>query len=192
MPENRMKLPLGATPGKLVLIAALGVVFCGVLLFQFGGMFLAAGPSPAQPPSGAASVDREEPVVQTSTTGESAPAGRPAPRAEWTRVDLREALAHDPFAVSPALALLLGPEPEAPETQSIQLDEAEQVRAARLQETLGMLRTHGVSMILDDGRGPMATVGDRTLRVGDEIGGFRVVDITVQDGIVLEAVEEEK
>ena len=80
---------------------------------------------------------------------------------------------------------------KAEQPVTVALNEAEQLRAARLQETLGMLRSHGVSMIFDKGRGPVATVGDRMLQIGDVIGGFRVVDISLQEGVVLEPVEAE-
>jgi hypothetical protein len=194
MAEGRAQLTLGASRGKLALAGVLAVVFVGVLLFQFGGVFTAS-PAPSSRPSppargGDAASEPREAVVAVSTSASAE--NKQPPRPEWPRMSIEQALASDPFAVSPALALLLGPEPEpSDEPTPSTLNEAEQLRAARLQETLGQLRTHGVSLIFDDGRGPVATVGDRMLRVGDVIGGFRVVDITVAEGVVLEAVDEQ-
>lgn len=187
MAENQAKLPLGATPGKLALMGVLAVVLFGVLIYQFGGMLFGSGSGGTPSPAARTNTNPVRPAI-VETAAEPTVVDKPRP--VWPRVSLSDALAHDPFAVSSALAVLLGPEPEAEQPASVALNEAEQLRAARLRETLGMLRSHGVSMIFDQGRGPVATVGDRMLQIGDVIGGFRVVDISLQEGVVLEAVDE--
>ena len=188
MADIQGKLPLGATPGKLALIGVLAVVFVGVLVFQFGGMLFDATtanqPAAAQPADG----DAPDGVVTASAPAALAPDEQPRP--PWPPVSLQEALAHDPFAVSPALAVLLGPEPAPASDATAALDEADQLRAARLQETLDVLRHHGVSLIFDKGQGPLAAIGDQMLQIGDVIGGFRVVDISVQRGVVLEPLDD--
>lgn len=97
---------------------------------------------------------------------------------KWPAADLDAALRHDPFS-SP----LLTAQQEVPE----QADESQGVvRQAEAAELLA-LRQDGVSMILRDGGGMIAAVGDRKLHVGDVIGGYRVMAIEM-DGVVLERV----
>lgn len=184
---NAKKMPLGATPGKLALVGVLAVVFVGVLIFQFGGMF-ATSPGTDNPPA-TPTQETTQPVAATPAVVK--PAEDREPRPQWSRVKLEDALAYDPFSVSSTLAVLLGPEPEPEQIAGAPLDEAAQMRAARLQETLNALRNHGVSMIFDKGQGPSATVGDQVLEVGDVIGGFRVIEISIEKGVVLEPLEEE-
>lgn len=97
---------------------------------------------------------------------------------KWPAADLDAALRHDPFS-SPLLTA--HDDVAEPTEESQTLVEQEEATA------LLALRQDGVSMILRDGDGMVAAVGDRKLRVGDVIGGYRVVAIEM-DGVVLEKV----
>lgn len=105
-----------------------------------------------------------------------------APRGKvWPSVDLDEVLRHDPFN-SPLL--IAQKEAAVAEVAGSAASEAQQ------EVVLLSLKQAGVHMILHHDDGPVAAVGDRKLKVGDVIDGFRVVAIEM-DGVVLERVDSE-
>lgn len=194
MSNAARRLPEGVTPKKLILIGVLAVILVAVLIVQYGGMGGDSGSAPgaadpraakpAPPRQAAPRQAPPRPAPPTETTSTS-----PTPEAEhppWPRLTAAQVRQHDPFAVSEALSPWLGPEPVEEAAAPVAIDEAQQRWAAQLQETLNFLKTHGVSLIIDDGSGPKALINNRTFRIGDEIGGFRVVDINTEEGVVLE------
>ena len=90
--------------------------------------------------------------------------------------------AYDPFKVpswSPAAAMIV--ERSLREEGSVvSLSSEEEV-----EERASSLRRAGVAMILVSSTGQMAKIGDQTVQVGDEIDGFRVMEITAE-GVVLQ------
>jgi hypothetical protein len=194
MSNAARRLPEGVTPKKLILIGVLAVILVTVLIVQYGRIGGDSGSAPgvAGPTAARPDPPRQAPPRQappTETTSKS-----PTPETEhppWPKLTADQVRRHDPFAVSQAMSPWLGPEPVQDVAAPAPIDEAQQRWAAQLQETLNFLKSHGVSLIIDDGSGPTALINNRTFRIGDEIGGFRVVDINAQEGVVLEVKAKE-
>jgi hypothetical protein len=209
MHEPAKKPFAGATPAKLALIAALAIVLIGVLLVQFGAFGGGAPrtasstkPKPAAKPAPSSEVSEPAPkgsaAAATTRAGSatkkspmaSTPASRVAARPvrPWAPPKVEEIARYDPFDVPPPMVMLFGSNstgrsPAAGGTSSADRDRT-------LHETLAALRDRGVTMILTDAEGPLAVVGDRTVRIGDRVGGFVVTDISLEEGIVLEIAPE--
>jgi hypothetical protein len=167
---------------KWCLVAVLGVVLMGVVAWQILG-------TGGKPPSSGAIDSASEKAERTSRR---APRKFPAkslpltPTAttpmKWPTIALSQAIKHDPFApeIPPGtVASLQG----AASDEVAQAVEAE--RAALLAETLQALRERGVAMVLHTADGPVATIGDRMIKVGDKVGDYQVTEIDA-DGVVLE------
>jgi hypothetical protein len=160
----RLKLEGSAvTPKQWALLGVLGAALVGAMYWPSDDVAGDAATGESNTVGGAGSGPRG-PRIRP-------PAAQSAAK-QWPKVDLTAALAHDPFA-SP----LFAPKAEAPAAAT-----AEDTAADLL-----ALRQDGVSMIVRDGDGVVATVGERKLRVGDVIDGYRVVAIEM-DGVVLERV----
>ena len=99
---------------------------------------------------------------------------------KWPEIDLDTVLEHDPFYSQRLVA-----------SDSKEVEQADSA-AKREQEMaeLAFLRQKGVAMILQNNAGVVAAVGDRTLKIGDVIDGYRVVEIG-SDGVVLEPMNAE-
>ncbi len=175
------KLPdfskLGATPGKLALIAVLAVVLVIVLAVQFGGD-LGAGQPREDAPDGK-SGGPEPPVPRAGPA--PSPSGRGGERHDarqpWPKLELAEVSAYDPFAAATPVA---GPMETPSETAA---NETERVQREQILE---QLRENGVRAVIGSSRhGNAAVIGAETVRVGDVLAGFRVVDVEA-DGVVLE------
>jgi hypothetical protein len=183
----------GVTPGKLALIGVLAVVLVGVLYLQFA------------PKSKPAPVAQLAPmaVTRAATTAAAAPtssgqqaAENPAAErkktltvANWHSPQLANVVAYDPFALPAAF-----PKPPTPEeaalaqsaaaTSSEDAAEKEaEIAAARekAESDLAQLKQMGVKAIIERNNKWVAIVGDKTVRVGDEIHGFRVIAIEGND-----------
>jgi hypothetical protein len=69
-----------------------------------------------------------------------------------------------------------------------QREEREKQAAAEAQardDAMNALETQGVNVVLRDGNQWIAVVGDKTIRVGDQLGAFRVIEI-LPNGVVIE------
>ena len=157
------------TPRQWALIAVLAVGLIGALYWP-------ADNAPADAPS----TDVLAVPAVGGSAGPRLPRARTTPPAEpkqWPQVSLDAALEHDPFA-APSLT---APPPQAAPAEPIAQEEQQE-------SELLALKQDGVTMILRDAGGIVATVGNRKLRVGDVIDGYRVVAIEL-DGVVLERVK---
>ena len=181
MSGSRLAEKYGVTPGKLILVGVLFVTFVAVVYWNFfrdasGNQAAAAATEPA-PPSPA----------ESETTR---PADRPAhppeasqpeagPRKPWPRFELTETIARDPFALPERFPHPAPPQvtvvPERSAGGSQSAEASDEQRATEL----AALQQQGVQLILRNGHEYVAKIGDRQVRVGDKIGGFRVVDISV-------------
>lgn len=179
----------GATPAKLALIGVLGVVLIVILYVQFGRTseqlppVAADAPSARQPdvgrPEAGRKLDQEVAAVLRdgiNTTGFD----------KWRPPDLAAVVQHDPFALPAAF-----PQPRQIDAEgalaelSDQGEEAvasleQQVQQSRAE--LETLRHLGVQVVIRQSDGYVAMIGDRTIRVGDEINGFTVIAID-SDGV---------
>jgi len=159
----------GMTPGRAAIMAvlalALGVVWGPQLLPSKPELPVvkAAAPRPAE--STARPV--QTPLALPAIAGE-----KDSLRQGLPQISAEEAGAYDPFAPpswSPAAVSLFAGDAAGPTDNA-----AERFQA---------IRSRGVAMILVSPDGAAAQLGDQTLRVGDSIDGFEVVDITAE-GVV--------
>jgi hypothetical protein len=117
-------------------------------------------------------------------------AARPSPPILATVRPVDQISSRNPFALPPAL--LPPAEPTNPLDEFLEAAAGENVRAAtseadRWEATRERWSRERTSIVLATPDGPVAVVGERMLRIGDEVEeGLRVVDIRA-DGIVLEA-----
>ncbi len=102
-------------------------------------------------------------------------------------VQTAESIEKNPFRLDPDLAAMPlalddGPITDDAIRRAIEAEKARLARLEMLQRSLGSMRLTGVLM----GRVPLARVNEKTLRVGDTIHDFRVVEIR-EGGVSLEA-----
>jgi hypothetical protein len=198
---------VGLTRGKAATIGVLAVVLVGVVYIQYGSSddriaVLDAEPPAAPPPQPAAAspavpvpaaaaesstaaaiTDDEEQTAVTAQFEES----------KWKSPQLTMVVAYDPFALPSAF-----PQPvrtaagsEAVEGGDGSAENAETAAAKlaeaieSLQGELRALQERGVHVIIRGRDEYVAMIGDRTIRVGDEINGFVVTAIEA-DGVRVE------
>lgn len=155
------------TPRQAMMLAVLGAVLIGATYWPTDdAATLDAGPGPV-PPAAAAR------LAAMRAKAEAKPK-------TWPHVSLDAALAHDPFS-SPLLTA---------QTAAAEADENNAAPPPEESASLLALKQGGVSMIVREGASIVATVGERKLRVGDVIDGYRVVAIEM-DGVVLQRVTTE-
>jgi len=169
-----------ATPRQLLLIGVLGVILAAVLIAEFGGASGAPeGGCPSQPglaapvPGVTAAEPRPGPAASAPPPlAAAAPAAASAPPPAWPKLDPEAAAAYDPFAMPAPLALRLA---AAQEGKGVAKPKQDARRKA--DEALASLQSKGTSAVLRGQRGAVAVVGNRVVRVGDVIEGYRVVSI---------------
>lgn len=168
---------------KWMLVGVLGVVLVGVVVWQL----LPSGDATAVNESrGAApNVEGEAPADRLPrrfpAKGVSLTASPTTIATQWPTIPLAKIVAHDPFAPETLPGVAAG----AAASESDAELAAQQERAAQLAETLEALRERGVNLVLHTADGPVATIGDRMIKVGDKVGDYRVTEIDA-DGVVLE------
>ena len=187
MADSGGKSKVGATPGKLVLIAVLAVVFVSVLLLQF-----TASEDPPAPQANAEESSGSD--TRSTENGTSVPTSPPdngdVPKQARQRpkIALEEVLRHDPFAVPASLL----PPPTKPSSASTVREVPDQARQQELQrqreQALATVRAQGIQMVFVGKAGQAAIIGDRRIRVGDVLEGFRVTHID-SDGVTLSEQE---
>lgn len=182
MADPGVKNKVGATKGKLVLIAVLAVVFVSVIVLQFTGT-----EEPPVPQENADASDRSD--TRPTENGTSVPTSPPdkgdVPKQDrqWPKIALEEVLQHDPFALPAALL-----PPARPSSANTAHEVPDKVRRQELQrqreQALAAIREQGVQMVFLGKDGQVAIIGDRRVRIGDLFEGFRVTDIG-SDGVTL-------
>lgn len=180
MADAGLASKLGATPGKLVVVALLATGLVAVVLFQVGGSSAPAD-TRAEPSGVRATRPPAEPDSPAAPTASPAPSE--APSAPLPRITFEEASAYDPFAPAPALAELVAA--RAAELNRLEADGNQpDGRSRRIDQTVAALRDTGVHMVLLGQDEELAIVGDRTVRVGDVMGELEVIAIH-PEGITL-------
>ncbi len=183
----------GVTPGKLVLIAMLAVVLCGVLYLQFGPIGGQTSTRVALPAAAADSTIRT-----TTATAQAAPAAaaddatlrkKTGAVATWQSPDLKPVIEYDPFALPASFPQPGHADNSAALAQSAAAAEAAAAEQAALQaerskseSELQGLRQQGVHVIIKRDDHFVAMVGDQEVHVGDQIDGFTVIAIDA-DGV---------
>ena len=178
----------GATPKKLALIAVLGVVLIVVLYVQFGRPSEESPAVSVEPPVRPRPVANRTKTRQVSELAASAELSGDISTTDfdkWRPQELATVIHHDPFALP---ASFPQPLPMDAEAAFAELGDQSNEQAAdavasldqRIQQSraeLESLRNLGVQVLMRQGDGYVAMVGDRTIHVGDEINGFTVVAI---------------
>lgn len=178
MPKLPKSSKSGATPGKLALIAVLAVVLVVVLAVQFGGSFGAGRPAEREERRGESREQRAASGESSPLVTHHSPPATPYSSRPWPKLELADVTDFDPFAAPK-------PAPEPSETLAATVESAaaqEEQDAAFLEQ----LRQEGVQAVIGSAHnGRAALIGSQIVRVGDVLGGFRVVGIE-PDGVVLE------
>ncbi len=182
MAEQGRMARTGATPGKLVLIAVLAIVLVVVLVVQFGGD---AEPTAANAKRPLARRRPALPVVKASL----APRPVVTPHVvttttavkHWSPIPMEEIRQYDPFAL-PSWGQVAQ---AAPAEQSSNPATNQDPRDAERRTALAKLMQQGVSIVVVNGDRRTATIGERTVAVGDTLLGYRVKAITAT-GVVLD------
>jgi len=163
----------GMTPGRAATMAVLALVLAAVWGPQ---LFSSAEDRPAvavvtpPKPSRAAAVAppaKSLPAAKSSTASTTT-APKPLKKRVLPKFTASEAGAYDPFA-APAWS---------PAAVSLAAGSGEGGSDADAENRFEAIRSRGVAMILVSPEGKAAQLGDRTVRVGDQIDGFEVIDIT--------------
>lgn len=163
----------GMTPGRAAIMAVLALALVAV----WGPQLVSSGDGPpaisvVTPTKPAPATTVARPALSLPTTkpqtASTATAPKPAKKRAIPKFTASEAGAYDPFAApawSPAAVSLLA----GSEAGGSNADAEDRFEA---------IRSRGVAMILVSPDGKAAQLGDRTVRVGDQIDGFEVIDIT--------------
>lgn len=168
---------------KWLLVGVLGVVLVGVVGWQLLPSRSAETPTKPDENSALADGEKSSPRLPRRFPAKGAPLTKTAgvtPKT-WPEASLAKAIAHDPFAPESL--------PDTAENAAASGGDIEAAAAAErealLAGTLEALRERGVSVVLHTANGPVATIGDRMIKVGDTVGDYRVAEIDA-DGVVLE------
>jgi hypothetical protein len=185
----------GVTKPKLILIGVLAVALVGVLYLQYGRS--GDGSSAVQAPP----TRRERPRARRSSPQQVRELAEPDKVArrplrelrKWQTPDLAMVVSYDPFALPDAF-----PRPQSAEESAVaaagdtsEAGQAEKAAALAQQEDakrqeLEKLRQQGTTIVVK-GRDNkyVALIGDKELRVGDEINGFTIIAIDPKSGVDL-------
>lgn len=108
----------------------------------------------------------------------------------WPKVELADCTRHDPFATPDSFVVKKVTAAERTSSEDARRRELElaRQRAAR-EQTLSKLKETGVRAIFKGPSQSVAILGDDTIRVGQEIYGYRVVAIE-DNGIILEPISD--
>ncbi len=188
---DRIAEKCGLTPAKLALICVLGIVLVTVVYRNFirdssSGEAASAERSASDSSTAPAEAGVAEPAARAGRPAQP-DASAPSPRKPWPEFNLAEAIARDPFAVPDqfpqSLAAAATAAQAAEESSAVPLsgEASDAERAA----ALAALQQRGVQLVMQNGREYVAKIGDRQVRVGEEIDGFRVIDISFH-GVILE------
>jgi hypothetical protein len=193
---------IGLTRGKAILVGVLAVALVAVLYWQYGGAdggeAIALAPVATDSKPAAAIPNLAMPVDQAvaEIPATTAPLATTAifDQTKWKPPELATIVAYDPFALpatfpqppSAASELLLAAEDDA-EAAEDGAEAAQRLADAveDLRMELAALQERGVNVILRGREGYVAMIGDRTVHVGDDIGGFTVTAIE-PDGVRVE------
>ena len=186
----------GVTPGKLVLIAVLGVVLVAVLYHQFVPTASNASNSPAPPAPAARAASHLRKGIAAAeaktTPADQSPRKKTGAVATWQSPDPTSAVKYDPFALPASF-----PRPQQIDNEAglAQDGDAQAEVAAAQQAALEAERTQsesqllslkqqGVRMVIKNDNTAVAMVGDKAVHVGDKVDGFTVIAID-SDGVTL-------
>lgn len=208
--NQRRGMVLGATPGRLCLVVVLGMILIVVVYRGVSPSGSVKARSTAQTPSRTTDAGSTAPSTPKSsgpremTVGpdKQSPCLRSREHDKWNGMALDLVRKHDPFA-APAAFLPPPSKPADPMpkpaggtdsnidksvSKDQQRKEREKQAAAKAKardDALNALAKQGVRVVLHNGKQWIAIVGDQTIRVGDQLGSFHVIEI-LPNGVVIE------
>jgi hypothetical protein len=163
---------LGATPGKLALIAVLALVLVGVVATNWPTAAAApelepqAAHRPRKAPTPAASAQPNEPTAPAGPFGDFAEDGH------WPELPLRQATSYDPLAIAPWAR-----PPEAAADGAV---------ASETQVNELLAAKEAIIFVSGDKR--IARIGDKEFQEGDRLGRYLISEISPR-GVVLSETE---
>jgi hypothetical protein len=191
---------VGLTPAKGALIGVLAVALVGVIYFQYGSSdgeaVVTSGSDTQSPPPLPAITAQALPApnatftppevasqIATDANEVTAVTAR-FDESKWKPPEVAKVVAYDPFALPAAfpqpVQMVAGVQSGADDAQDTDATTAAAKLAEAiesLQAELRALQERGVHVIIRGGDEYVAMIGDRTVRVGDEINGFTVTSI---------------
>jgi type II secretory pathway pseudopilin PulG len=191
MSETQTQNSSRASGLKRAAIAILSVLLLAALYVQFGGSQQATQTSEGQA-EGDVSAQGRQRSRRTPRPSTVATESTSAARSTWPALGLEEILQHNPFELPHSLTEDLSASPdetadESKEELNRQEEEARQ-KLKKQEAALAKLQKSGMTIYFEDQHGSAAIIGSRRVRQGDNIEGFRVVDVR-PDGVVLESVD---
>jgi hypothetical protein len=183
MTNETMRERIGATRGKLALIGVLAVVLVVVIVVQ-----LPESTNRRVPTASLSSLPGMETAANDGAKSDKVTSPieknpiETTPR-EWPELSMDAIIASDPLkAPSWYLAATRVEQPEQPNEQDdpTLVSAEDDARATALAE----LQQAGATIVLIANGERIATIGDQRIRIGDNIKGYQVSDITDQ-GVVL-------
>jgi hypothetical protein len=193
---------IGGSPKKLVLIGVLAVVLMGVLYVQFGRS--SEGEAPAAPAEATSAQRPSQATVHAAGAAKAAAAVgdvnewllEPIDRPQWKTPELAKVVRYDPFALPAAfpqpagVAGVSGTATMLPDgvivASEADMTEEQRIQSIKeIQAKLTELKQRGVRVIVSARKEAVAVIGDRTVRVGDDLEGFTVKAIHT-NGVVVE------
>jgi hypothetical protein len=186
MADQKWQEKIGVTPGKLALVAVLAVVLVTVIYQQMPPADQVSSAEPTeQVPNSESRSSAKNLARQALATSQDARKKEAAEQEkEWPKIKLEHAIAFDPFSRPDALK----PDQKKSQEDDVTATNEELVKRQAVrrdrEQALALVRQQGVQMVLYDQQERIAVVGDRVVRIGEELQGFRVVAID-DEGITL-------
>lgn len=177
MADARWTERIGATPGKLLLVAMLAIVLVAAWMYQVGGSSTAGTPPGPRETRRKPGLPEKPPVAGAQGGAER------CETAVVRKISLEEALRHDPFALAGPLAQTVAAATAESKNSGKPLGEVDDPER-RVKQAISAVRSKGVKMVVLGRDENLALVGDRPVRVGEMLEGLQVTSITPQ-GITL-------
>jgi hypothetical protein len=191
---------LGLSRNKAVLIGVLAVVLVGVLVAQYrrfnndsgGDLETAYSPPRPRAPRTANAATKKPDGAATHSTGVMQAVMQEFDQTKWQPPELSVVLAYDPFALPakfPKPPKIAGAMGDDADSQALTAAEQSKQIADALEEArnqLEELKQRGVHVVLGRDGQWVAVIGDRQIRIGDEINEFKVTGIDPKDGVLIE------
>jgi hypothetical protein len=172
---------IGATRGKLALMGVLAIVLVVVVVAQLPG-HSNIDKAPTAPVTSLPESNRVANDNADSDSATKLPEQTPIDKTsrQWPELSMDTITAFDPLTAPSWYVDAAQVEPSQEEDDSSLASAEDAARAA----ALATLQQAGATMVLIVNGERIATIGDQSVRIGDNIEGFQVTDITDQ-GVVL-------
>ncbi len=174
----------GLTPVKATVIALLAIVLLVVIAVQWSDRIGFTSATPPRMSDEGKEVAKRSTDMTRSTVASTVKTAQQ--RKPWPSISVDEIIQYDPLLVPEALAEHRSNAANQPPTTMVERTEVdEQAEMARRRESARKaIQQLGVRVVISGKRGAVATIGSRTVRVGDVIDGFVIEDIRT-DGVIL-------